>query len=113
MDTWQGADGDFTPDSISFDSINNIYVAGTFSCSSIDFDPGPGEDIHTTSGKYNNFIMKFDSSGAYIGERAGMGLGMAIIPTLWHAQPILTIIYSSWPVGMGQWILTRIRERGY
>jgi hypothetical protein len=47
-------------------SIDNITVAGTFE-GTVDFDPGPGTDIHSVTGPYPDnsdiFLSQFDSAG--------------------------------------------------
>jgi hypothetical protein len=50
--------------SIKTDALGNVYTVGNFE-GSVDFDPGPATNIHTTS-VYNNkniFIQKLDSNG--------------------------------------------------
>jgi hypothetical protein len=59
---------------IAVDPSDNVFVTGEFS-GSIDFDPGPGVDIHTSqliSGNsyYSDaFVSKFDSDGNYLWGR--------------------------------------------
>ncbi len=43
-------------------SGGNIYVAGYF-VSDVDFDPGPGEDMHTSAGLEDAFLSKFPADG--------------------------------------------------
>ena len=49
--------------SVETDYLNNILITGSFS-GSIDFDPGPEEDIHTTD-YLDTFICKLDNYGNY------------------------------------------------
>jgi hypothetical protein len=42
-----------------------IFVTGNFWSSSADFDPGPGQDIHSTHGYYDVFLSKFDLDGNF------------------------------------------------
>ncbi len=49
---------------VAVDSSGNVFIAGTF-WSSADFDPGAGEDIHTTAGGYGAFLTKMNSDGSY------------------------------------------------
>lgn len=51
---------------LSLDSSGNVYVAGSFSGGTVDFDPGPEVDNKTTVGSYDAFLSKFASSGAYV-----------------------------------------------
>lgn len=47
---------------IKTDATGNIYIAGSYV--SVDFDPGPGTDVHTTTtGGANGFIVKLNSLG--------------------------------------------------
>jgi hypothetical protein len=49
------------------DSDDNIYFTNRFQ-GSIDLDPGPGTDIHTTpdTGYSNSYIVKLDNDGQYV-----------------------------------------------
>jgi len=66
--TWGGDDIDMAY-SPGHDSSGNIYVTGQYS-GTVDFDPGPGVDEHTTD-LYNRnaFIAKYDSNGQFIWAR--------------------------------------------
>jgi hypothetical protein len=61
--TW-GGPGRATSTHTAVDSDNNVYVAGTFQ-DSVDFDPGPGVDIHSAICEEDVFLSKFDSSGTF------------------------------------------------
>ncbi len=56
---------------LAADDDDGVYVSGWFQ-GSVDFDPGPGEDIHT-SADGDVFISKFDSSGGYQWVRTWRG----------------------------------------
>jgi len=74
--TWGGTLSDYCA-GISVDGIGNIYVVGTFS-GSVDFDPGPGQDIHSTAGGPNDcgaYFSKFGSGGSYLWGRTWGGGG--------------------------------------
>jgi len=43
-------------------SGGTMYIAGYF-VSDVDFDPGPGEDMHTSAGLEDAFLSKFPASG--------------------------------------------------
>jgi hypothetical protein len=64
---WEGHDAEVNANSVAIDGNNNVYVAGTFWGQNIDFDPGPGVEIHVP--KYdispNNilYISKFPPDG--------------------------------------------------
>jgi peptidoglycan hydrolase-like protein with peptidoglycan-binding domain len=51
--------------SITFDSLGNIYIAGYFS-GTVDFDPGEGTTNLTSVSGEDIFILKLDSSGSYL-----------------------------------------------
>jgi hypothetical protein len=72
--TW-GSSGSEICFDIAFDSAGNIYVAGFYN-SKVDFDPGDGQDIHTTTGAADAYISKFDSSGNFLWVRTWGGTGM-------------------------------------
>ena len=50
---------------ITIDSDNYIYATGNFWSSTVDFDPGPGQDNHSTHGYFDAFVCKFDSDGNF------------------------------------------------
>jgi len=60
--TWGAESGDYAYD-LAIDGQNNIYVAGSFR-GTVDFDPGPGEKIFTSSDSYSDaYISKFNPDG--------------------------------------------------
>ena len=67
---------------IAISNTDEIYVTGTFN-GPVDFDPGSGEENHTTNGSYDVFLSKFDTSGNFIwvktwgGSSFDEGLGVA------------------------------------
>jgi hypothetical protein len=63
--TWGGPAMD-RASGIAVDKWNNVYVAGPYQ-GTVDFDPGPGVDNHTSNaGTMNNpFIAKFDNNGNF------------------------------------------------
>jgi hypothetical protein len=62
--TWGGASHDAAND-VCADNLGNVYVAGGFR-GTVDFDPGDGEQIFTSSGDLDCYLTKFDTSGRYI-----------------------------------------------
>ena len=70
--------------SVAIDALGNAYVAGEFAAA-VDFDPGIGVDIHTTSGNsVDAFLSKFDSSGNFTWARTwgtAFGASVAIDPS--------------------------------
>jgi len=47
------------------DVHDNVFLSGSFNAT-VDFDPGPGADIHTSAGGTDIFLLKLDGSGNYI-----------------------------------------------
>lgn len=61
--TWGGTYPD-KPSSIAADALDGIYITGRFESKDVDFDPGPGEDLHSnTAGSV--FLSKFDADGDF------------------------------------------------
>jgi hypothetical protein len=54
---WGGTDWD-EGYGVAADGSGNAYVTGYFGMA-VDFDPGPGEDLHISKGGYNAFLSKF------------------------------------------------------
>jgi hypothetical protein len=76
--TWGGDEWDITS-CVVVDEEASIYVGGYFS-STVDFDPGPGEDIHTAVGtSFDAFISKFDQYGNHMWTRTFGGPGRDLI----------------------------------
>ncbi len=74
--TWGSPDYDlaYTP---AIDSAGNIYVLGIF-FDTTDFDPGEGEDIHTTNGEYDCYLSKFNADGDHLWAVTWGGTGIDI-----------------------------------
>lgn len=62
------ADGDQRAKSVATDQFGNIYVAGIIR-GSVDFDPGEGENIVTSAGSFDAFLLKLDADGNLISAR--------------------------------------------
>ncbi len=79
--TWGGADFDYGH-GVAADGSGNVYVTGEF-LGTVDFYPGGWIDYHSSHGKSDVFLSKFDSSGAYQwastwgGEGSDAGYGVA------------------------------------
>ena len=67
--TWGGPNMD-RADGLALDKFNHIYVCGPYQ-GTVDFDPGPSTDIHTShAGTMNNpYISMFDTAGNFIWVR--------------------------------------------
>jgi hypothetical protein len=58
---------------ITVDGSGNVYTTGSFD-GTVDFDPGPGVDSHTSSW-YDVFVQKLDASGNFIWAKSIGGVG--------------------------------------
>ncbi len=65
--TWGGSIED-SGHSVAADASGNVYVAG-YAGSTVDFDPGPGVDNHTSNGDHDASLSKFDSGGMFLWAR--------------------------------------------
>ncbi len=63
-ETWGGSSVDLGM-GIGIDTSNNVIFTGVYS-DSIDFDPGPGTDLHVSNGFEDIFVCKLDSTGNFI-----------------------------------------------
>lgn len=69
------ADGYETIGNMAFDSNGNLYIAGDFSGTNVDFDAGTGTDTISTAGLQDIYITKYDSSGNYVWTKTIGGTG--------------------------------------
>ena len=67
VQTW-GAENDDYIENVWVDPLGEVYVTGK-TMGTVDFDPGPGQDIHVANGDWDIFLSKFDSSGNFIWAR--------------------------------------------
>ncbi len=82
---WARTYGDYGRQSVNdltFDSLDNLYVCGIFTHTA-DFDPGPGEEIHTALGYQDIYLSKFDPDGNFLwcrvwGGEEGIDQGVGI-----------------------------------
>ena len=76
--TWKAYPKDFGF-RVSSNSQGDVYCSGTFS-DSVDFDPGPGEDVHTPfkSGNRDAFLSKFDSTGDHKWTQSWGGMSPSV-----------------------------------
>jgi hypothetical protein len=49
---------------LAIDAAGNIYITGMYE-GVVDFDPGVGEDWHTSNGSTDIFVCKFDAGGSF------------------------------------------------
>ena len=57
---------------LAIDVAGNIYITGMYE-GVVDFDPGIGEDWHTSNGSTDIFLCKFDASGSFKWSQAWGG----------------------------------------
>ena len=64
--TWGGDGTEFSNEcnEVVADENGNVYIAGNYR-ETVDFDPGPGTDEHTSNGYTDAFLCKFDGNGDY------------------------------------------------
>ena len=71
--TWGGSGTD-EGRAVGVDEGGGAYVAGFFG-SLVDFDPGPGIEMHTAVGDWDIFLSKFSAAGDYAWARTWGGSG--------------------------------------
>jgi len=57
---------------VDVDDQGNVYVTGVFT-GTVDFDPGPGVDEHTSAGSKDVFLTKLDTGGGFLWARTWGG----------------------------------------
>ncbi|MFZ9697636.1 MAG: SBBP repeat-containing protein [Ilumatobacteraceae bacterium] len=60
-----GSTAEETAKGLDVDAVGNTYISGHF-LGTVDFDPGPGTATLTSVGDGDVYVVKFDSSGAYV-----------------------------------------------
>jgi len=71
-ETWGGAGTEYGY-GLAADSSDDVYVTGYFE-ETADFDPGLGEDWHTSNGYDDVYLSKFDSSGNFLWAKTWGGI---------------------------------------
>ncbi|MFA5967164.1 MAG: SBBP repeat-containing protein [Patescibacteria group bacterium] len=71
--TWGGSGWDYGQD-VAVDIAGNVYVTGAF-YETVDLDPGPETDYHTSTGIANIFLSKFNPQGDFQWARTWGGPG--------------------------------------
>jgi hypothetical protein len=74
--TWGASDGGPEGNNVyqvEADGLNNVFVTGGFAGHDMDFDPGPGSDMHGTNGDNDAYLTEFDSSGNFVMARTWGG----------------------------------------
>jgi hypothetical protein len=69
--TWGGSGWD-KGNGIAYDGRRGIYVTGEF-CERVDFNPGVGEDWHTSRSYNDIFLSKFNLDGGFVWARTWGG----------------------------------------
>jgi len=71
--SWGGADGLMNLQRVECDSNGDVFVSGIFG-GTLDFDPGPGEEIYTADNYYAGvFVCKYTSQGEYLWTKVILG----------------------------------------
>ncbi|OJJ21262.1 hypothetical protein BKI52_11905 [marine bacterium AO1-C] len=60
---------------IAVDASGNVYIAGSYTSSSLDFDPGAGTSTPTFTGGTDAYIAKYNSSGTFQWVKTIQGSG--------------------------------------
>lgn len=66
---------------IALDSENNVYVCGEFR-GTVDFNPGPSQDLFVSSGESDGFITKYSSTGDYLWTKTYGGSAYEVINSI-------------------------------
>lgn len=69
---WGGSGTDYSYN-VGTDGLGNVFAVGTFYSGDMDFDPGPGSDLHGSNGWDDAYLTMFDSSGNYVMARTWGG----------------------------------------
>jgi len=69
-----GGPGEDHLDAVAVDDQGGVFVAGHFD-GTVDFDPGPSEDYHTSHGRHDIFITKLNANGGFRWTRTLGGEG--------------------------------------
>jgi hypothetical protein len=70
---WGGLEDDVS-ESVAVDNSGNSYVVGAFR-DVVDFDPGPGTDLHASIGDEDAYLSKFSPNGDFLWARTWGGTG--------------------------------------
>jgi len=80
--TWGGQGAEDAGMVAATDAAGNVYIAGRFACVNCDFDPGPGQDLHSSNGDRDAFLSKFDRDGNFLWARTWGGPGWDSVSSL-------------------------------
>ncbi len=59
---------------VEIDSSGGVYVIGEFEGTSVDFDPGSGEEMRDSNGAFDVFLVKYDTDGVFQWVRTWGGI---------------------------------------
>jgi hypothetical protein len=74
--SWGTGNGNYNDDSgqdVVVDENQRVYITGKFG-STVDFDPNPGLDEHTSNGQYDAFFTCYNYMGEYLWTRTWGGI---------------------------------------
>jgi hypothetical protein len=74
VETWGGLEEEYGT-GVSVDNSGNLYVAGYFQ-STVDFDPGPSIDEHSSNGAEDAFLSRFSPDSEFEWARTWGGAGL-------------------------------------
>jgi hypothetical protein len=67
-----GGSGDELPVALDVDASGNVVIAGTFTSTNMDFDPGTGVTALSSTGSTDLFVLKLNTSGNFVwAQRSG------------------------------------------
>lgn len=71
--SWGGSTNDYAR-GLAVDGAGFVYVSGDFSSTNVDFDPGPGVNLHSSNGGKDIALSKFDLNGRLVLARTCGGI---------------------------------------
>lgn len=69
----QGVGNEFLHN-IRYNGLDQLYITGNFS-GTLDFNPGPAQNLHTSNGSFDAYILTLDTNGLYLWSRTFGGDG--------------------------------------
>lgn len=79
---------------IGVDGLGNVYVAGNFNGSDVDFDPSASTYSFATQGSSDMFLEKFNSSGGFVWAKTFGSAAVAVYPYYMNVSSAGDIVVS-------------------